>query len=116
MATGFLPRDVRPAGQHYATDVLTAMAAGGLAGWLIPKLHKPDRRAPLSVVAPPAAPAAVAAVPVVRLRGRSAALVTVGSIGGGPAVRLPWRLGWPCRGASPPPPPPCPRRGRGRPP
>jgi len=29
--------------QHYATDVLTGRAAGGLAGWLIPKLHKPDR-------------------------------------------------------------------------
>ena len=34
------------ADQHYATDVLTGMAAGGLAGWLIPKLHKPDPTAP----------------------------------------------------------------------
>jgi hypothetical protein len=68
--------------QHYATDVLTGMAAGGLAGWLIPKLHKPDRTASSSVVAPPAAPAVVASVPFVLLGGRSAALVTVGSIGG----------------------------------
>jgi membrane-associated phospholipid phosphatase len=79
------------ADQHYATDVLTGMAAGGLAGWLIPKLHKPDRGAPLSVVAPPAAPAVVAAMPVVRLRGRSAAMVTVGSMGGGPYVGVHWQ-------------------------
>ena len=30
------------ADQHYATDVLTGMVAGSLAGWLIPKLHEPD--------------------------------------------------------------------------
>jgi membrane-associated phospholipid phosphatase len=77
--------------QHYATDVLTGMAAGGLAGWLIPKLHKPDRTASPSVVAPPSAPAAVAAVPVVLPGGRSAALVTVGSIGGGPYVGVHYR-------------------------
>jgi membrane-associated phospholipid phosphatase len=77
--------------QHYATDVLTGMAAGGLAGWLIPKLHKPDRTASSSVVAPPAAPAVVASVPFVLLGGRSAALVTVGSIGGGPYVGVHWQ-------------------------
>jgi membrane-associated phospholipid phosphatase len=77
--------------QHYATDVLTGMAAGGLAGWLIPKLHKPDRTASPSVVAPPAAPAVVAAVPVVLRGGRSATLVTVGSIGGGPYVGVHWQ-------------------------
>ena len=38
--------------QHYATDVLAGMAAGGLAGWLNPKLHKPGavRRYPLAMV------------------------------------------------------------------
>jgi hypothetical protein len=77
--------------QHYATDVLTGMAAGGVAGWLIPKIHKPDRQASPSVIAPPAAPAVVAAVPVVLLGGRSAALVTVGSIGGGPYVGIHWQ-------------------------
>ena len=76
--------------QHYATDVLTGMAAGGLAGWLIPKLHKPDRTAPPSARASSTVPAAVAAVPVVLLGGRSAALVTVGSVGGGPYVGIRW--------------------------
>jgi membrane-associated phospholipid phosphatase len=37
--------------QHYASDVLTGVAAGGLAGWLIPKLHRPDRAAPPSAAA-----------------------------------------------------------------
>jgi membrane-associated phospholipid phosphatase len=37
--------------QHYASDVLTGMAAGGLAGWLIPKLHRPDRAASPSAAA-----------------------------------------------------------------
>jgi membrane-associated phospholipid phosphatase len=77
--------------QHYTTDVLTGMAAGGLAGWLIPKLHKPDGKAFSSAIARPAAPAVVAAVPVMLLGGRSAALVTVGSIGGGPYVGVHWQ-------------------------
>jgi membrane-associated phospholipid phosphatase len=78
------------ADQHYATDVLTGVAAGGLAGWLIPKLHKPDPSGFPSEGAPVAAPAAVAAVPIVRA-GRSAAVVTVGSLGGGPYVGLHWQ-------------------------
>ena len=69
------------ADQHYATDVLTGMAAGGLAGWLIPKIHKPDATAPPAGAAP--AGPAVAAVPVALLAGRSQALVAVGSAGGG---------------------------------
>lgn len=73
--------------QHYATDVLTGMAAGGLAGWLIPKLHKPDGATSASVTAP-TAPAAGAAVPLALLRGRSAAVVTIGSVGGGPYVGI----------------------------
>jgi membrane-associated phospholipid phosphatase len=77
--------------QHYATDVLTGMAAGGLAGWLIPKLHKPDRNVSPSAITPPPAPAVVAAVPVVLLAGRSPALVTVGSVGGGPYVGIHWK-------------------------
>jgi hypothetical protein len=80
------------ADQHYATDVLTGMAAGGLAGWLIPKLHKPDRTAPALARASPTVPVAVAGVPVVLRGGRSAALVTVGSVGGGPYVGI--RLAW----------------------
>jgi membrane-associated phospholipid phosphatase len=78
------------ADQHYATDVLTGMAAGSLAGWLIPKIHKPDRTASASATAPAAAPAAVA-VPVALLAGRSAAVVTVGSVGGGPYVGIHWQ-------------------------
>lgn len=77
------------ADQHYATDVLTGVAAGGLAGWLIPKLHKPDRSGTPLENAPPAAPAAIAAVPIV-LAGRSAT-VTVGSVAGGPYVRVHWQ-------------------------
>jgi membrane-associated phospholipid phosphatase len=39
--------------QHYASDVLTGMAAGTLAGWLIPKLHRPDEAAPRAAAAAP---------------------------------------------------------------
>jgi membrane-associated phospholipid phosphatase len=76
--------------QHYASDVLTGVAAGGLAGWLIPKLHKPDAAPPASVRARPS-PAAVAAVPVVILTGRSPALVSAGFAGGGPYVGVRWQ-------------------------
>ncbi|HEY3119235.1 MAG TPA: phosphatase PAP2 family protein, partial [Vicinamibacteria bacterium] len=75
--------------QHYASDVLTGMAAGGLAGWLIPKLHKPDPLPPTSVGARPS-PAAVTAVPVLILPGRSPALVSAGFAGGGPYVGIQW--------------------------
>ena len=74
--------------QHYATDVLTGVAAGSLAGWLIPKLHKPD---PMEPTARDAAAAPVAAVPVVLSSGRSTAVVTVGSRGGGPYLGVQWR-------------------------
>jgi membrane-associated phospholipid phosphatase len=77
--------------QHYATDVLTGTAAGGLAGWLIPKLHKPDRTATPPATARMAAPAVLAAVPIV-VGARSATLVTVGSVGGGPYVGI--HCGW----------------------
>ena len=80
------------ADQHYATDVLTGMAAGGLAGWLIPKLHRPDPAAPRAAGPPTAAPTMVAAVPVVLRGGRSSTLVTVGSAGGGPYVGI--HCGW----------------------
>lgn len=81
------------ADQHYATDVLTGVAAGGLAGWLIPKLHKPDEPRSPSATARPAAPAAavVAAVPVRLSAGRSPALVSVGSVGGAPYIGIHWR-------------------------
>jgi membrane-associated phospholipid phosphatase len=75
------------ADQHYATDVLTGMAAGSLAGWLIPKLHKPDPTEPSARVA---APPAATALPVVVAAGRSTAVVTVGAMGGGPYVGLHW--------------------------
>ena len=74
--------------QHYATDVLTGVAAGSLAGWLIPKIHKPD---PLEAAAAPAARAPSAAIPVVLSSGRSTAVVTVGSMGGGPYLGVHWR-------------------------
>lgn len=77
--------------QHYATDVLTGMAAGGLAGWLIPKLHKPDRTASASAIASRTLPSPVAAVPLALPSGRGAALLTVGSAGGGLYVGLHWR-------------------------
>jgi membrane-associated phospholipid phosphatase len=74
--------------QHYATDVLTGMAAGGLAGWLIPKLHKPDPAPSPSAATSRAASPAIAAVPLVLLGGRSATLVTAGSVGGGPYLGI----------------------------
>lgn len=73
--------------QHYATDVLTGMAAGGLAGWLIPKLHKPDETAPAGAAAA-RRPGAMAAVPLLALGARSSTLVTAGSVGGGPYVGI----------------------------
>jgi len=75
------------ADQHYATDVLTGVAAGSLAGWLIPRIHKPD---PVNPAAPVAAPAATA-LPIVLASGRSTAVVTVGSMGGGPYVGIHYR-------------------------
>ena len=77
------------ADQHYATDVLTGMVAGSLAGWLIPKLHEPDPVEPAG--APPVTPATAATVPVVLASGRSTAVVTLGSVGGGPYVGVQWR-------------------------
>jgi len=74
--------------QHYATDVLTGVAAGSLAGWLIPKIHKPD---PIETAAAPVAPTPSTAVPLVFASGRSTAVVTVGSMGGGPYVGVQWR-------------------------
>jgi len=71
--------------QHYATDVLTGMVAGSLAGWLIPKLHEPDPVTPASAATPPPPPPATA-LPVVLRSGRSTALLTVGAAGGGPYV------------------------------
>ena len=81
------------ADQHYATDVLTGIAAGSLAGWLIPKLHKPDPMpATTSATAPPPpSPSSMAALPISLPAGRGAALVTVGSVGGGPYVGIRWQ-------------------------
>jgi membrane-associated phospholipid phosphatase len=72
--------------QHYASDVLTGVVAGSLAGWLIPKLHEPD-----PVAAPAPEGAAGASVPVVLASGRSTAVITVGSRGGGPYLGFQWR-------------------------
>jgi membrane-associated phospholipid phosphatase len=74
--------------QHYATDVLTGVAAGSLAGWLIPKLHKPD---PMEPAGAATVPAPSTAVPLVLASGRSTAVVTVGSVGGGPYLGVQWR-------------------------
>ena len=71
------------AGGEGLSLVLFWLVVGGLAGWLIPKIHEPDATAPPAGTAAPARPAAVAAVPVRLLAGRSSALVTVGSVGGG---------------------------------
>jgi hypothetical protein len=76
------------ADQHYATDVLTGVAAGSLAGWLIPKLHKPD---PADPAVRASAPVAATALPLVLASGRSTAVVTLGSMGGGPYVGVQWR-------------------------
>src|SRR5262249_49451450 len=75
------------ADQHYATDVLTGIAAGSLAGWLIPKMHKPDPTPPASPAGSPAAPpppAAAAAPPLLVSSGPPPAGATPGPVGGGP--------------------------------
>jgi membrane-associated phospholipid phosphatase len=80
------------ADQHYATDVLTGIAAGTLAGWLIPKLHKPDPPSPnAAATMRPARPAAGAVLPLALHSGRSTAVATIGFAGGGPQVSLRWQ-------------------------
>ena len=81
----------------YAGHTSSAFAAAVAAGTLADFHHLENRKwiwasglTFASAIARPAAPAVVAAVPVMLLGGRSAALVTVGSIGGGPYVGFHW--------------------------
>jgi membrane-associated phospholipid phosphatase len=78
--------------EHYATDVLAGMAAGSLAGWLVPRLHKPE---PRPAEPPPArlgAPAAaLVELPLPVGPGRSTTVLSGGVAGGGPYVRVAWR-------------------------
>ena len=71
------------ADQHYATDVLTGMAAGSLAGWLIPKLHK--RISALKRGGKGASGGAVRrrSLPLVLHSGRSTGVADIGFAGGG---------------------------------
>ena len=41
------------AGQHYPTDVLVGAAVGTAIGWLVPALHRADRKTPVEVQAGP---------------------------------------------------------------
>lgn len=81
--------------KHYATDVIVGVATGGLLGWLVPRLHKPDPVAvtPPVTVAPPAAatpyPTAVLRVPVPLVGGRAS--LEGGVARGGPNLALAWR-------------------------
>jgi membrane-associated phospholipid phosphatase len=84
------------ADRHYLTDVLTGAAVGGVVGWLIPHLHRPDPT-------PKAASAGdrdaakearqVATTIAVPLRGgrRAGGFVHGGFSSGGPSLGVTWR-------------------------
>lgn len=78
------------ADKHYATDVLAGAAAGTLAGWLIPKLHRPETAHP-SATAARARPGPALAIPVaLRTRGATT-LVSAGFADGGPSLQVQWQ-------------------------
>jgi membrane-associated phospholipid phosphatase len=75
--------------KHYATDVIAGVATGGLLGWLVPRLHKPDAVAVTTPTPTNSPPTAVLHVPL-RAAGRSAS-VEGGVAGGGPYLAVAWR-------------------------
>ena len=79
------------ADKHYATDVLVGAAAGGLVGWLIPRLHKPDPVAEVAAAAAPKPRSAALGVPLVLRARDSTVLVSGGLADGGPSLQVTWR-------------------------
>jgi hypothetical protein len=79
------------ADKHYATDVLAGAAAGAVAGWLIPRLHKPDPASPAAPTAARGYPGPQIAIPLALRTGKSAAFVSAGVARGGRSLQLKWQ-------------------------
>jgi membrane-associated phospholipid phosphatase len=79
------------ADRHYATDVLAGAFAGGLAGWLIPKVHRPD---PISTVQRAASSRRArpgVAIPLTFRTASTTTFVSAGIADGGPSLQVHWR-------------------------
>lgn len=75
------------ADKHYLVDVLVGTAAGGAAGWLIPRLHRPGpTHSPSPVIGGP--PTTALAVPLT-LAGRGSGVLRAG-FSAGPFAELNW--------------------------
>jgi membrane-associated phospholipid phosphatase len=77
------------ADKHYLTDVAVGAAVGGLAGWLIPRLHRPESGAGPRARPAPGEGAALLSLPFLG-SGRKAGLVRAG-FAGGPFAEVTWR-------------------------
>jgi membrane-associated phospholipid phosphatase len=74
--------------KHYATDVAVGAATGALAGWLLPRLHRPGGDAPAAARGAEPAPVAIA-LPLPAGPRPGAGLLRVG-YGSGPFVEAAW--------------------------
>lgn len=81
------------ADRHYATDVIAGAVAGGLAGWLIPRIHRAEDEAPAvaGIAASRGSGALLAFGLPTGSRGASLSLKS-GVVEGGPYVGVEW--GW----------------------
>lgn len=77
------------ADKHYATDVAVGAAAGALMGWLLPRLHRPERNTSPVARAVPPAPVAIA-LPLRLGPGAGGGTLRVGC-GSGAFVEAAWR-------------------------
>lgn len=74
------------ADKHYATDVAAGAVTGALVGWLLPRLHRPERSAPRA-----ATPAAVAIALPLRLGPANGGGTLRVGCGSGAFVEAAWR-------------------------
>jgi membrane-associated phospholipid phosphatase len=77
------------ADEHYATDVAAGAATGALVGWLLPRLHRPERTVSPAARAP--VPAAAAIALPFRLGPRTAVGTLRVGYGSGAFVEAAWR-------------------------
>jgi membrane-associated phospholipid phosphatase len=77
------------ADKHYATDVAAGAATGALMGWLLPRLHRPERSAPAAARGATPAPVAIA-LPLRLGPGPGGGTLRVGC-GSGAFVEAAWR-------------------------
>lgn len=79
------------ADKHYTTDVLAGAAAGTLAGWLIPKLHRPDPASPAPTITSRGQRGPALAIPLALRAGGSTAFISAGFADGGPSLQVKWQ-------------------------